>query len=167
MAKAKESIGFYDDRFGKISYEPDEHMFLFRFTEILGFGNRPNHDENSSESSQSEISVPDGYLIAMPNFIGRMRNDVEGNSQYADFTIVFEEENNSEYVEGMIFEQSVKYKTEVEKGSTVVLKVSKGYEKVEMPSFVGSTIEETTEKLSELGINYQLEDIVHLYSLHN
>ncbi|MBQ3537120.1 MAG: radical SAM protein [Clostridia bacterium] len=28
VAEAKESIGFYDDRFGKISYEPDEHMFL-------------------------------------------------------------------------------------------------------------------------------------------
>ncbi|MBQ6579632.1 MAG: PASTA domain-containing protein, partial [Oscillospiraceae bacterium] len=130
--------------------------FVFRFTEILGFGNKERPENSSSESSQSEVSVPDGYLIAMPNFIGRMRNDVEGNSQYADFTIVFEEENNSEYVEGMIFEQSVKYKTEVEKGSTVVLKVSKGYEKIEMPSFIGSTIEETTLKLSELKINYQL-----------
>ena len=130
--------------------------FVFRFTEILGFGNKEKPNGSSSESSQSEVSVPEGYLITMPNFIGRMKNDVEGNSQYADFTIVFEEENNSEYVEGMIFDQSVKYKTEVEKGSTVVLKVSKGYEKVEMPSFVGSTIEETTEKLSELGINYQL-----------
>ena len=130
--------------------------FVFRFTEILGFGNKERPENSSSEISQSEISVPDGYLIAMPNFIGRMRNDVEGNSQYADFTIVFEEENNSEYVEGMIFEQSVKYKTEVEKGSTVVLKVSKGYEKIEMPSFIGSTIEETTLKLSELKINYQL-----------
>ena len=129
--------------------------FVFRFTEILGFGNK-ERPENSSESSQSEISVPEGYLIAMPNFIGRMRNDVEGNSQYADFTIVFEEENNNEYVEGMIFEQSVRYKAEVEKGSTVVLKVSKGNEKIEMPSFIGSTIEETTIKLSELRINYQL-----------
>ena len=130
--------------------------FVFRFTEILGFGNKERPENSSSEISQSEISVPDGYLIAMPNFIGRMRNDVEGNSQYADFTIVFEEENNNEYVEGMIFDQSVKYKTEVEKNSTVVLKVSKGYEKIEMPSFIGSTIEETTLKLSELKINYQL-----------
>ena len=130
--------------------------FVFRFTEILGFGNKERPENSSSEISQSEISVPDGYLIAMPNFIGRMRNDVEGNSQYADFTIVFEEENNNEYVEGMIFEQSVRYKAEVEKGSTVVLKVSKGNEKIEMPSFIGSTIEETTLELSELGINYQL-----------
>ncbi len=130
--------------------------FVFRFTEILGFGNKERPENSSSESSQSEVSVPEGYLITMPNFIGRMRNDVEENSQYADFTIVFEEENNSEYVEGMIFEQSVKYKTEVEKGSTVVLKVSKGYEKIEMPSFIGNTVEETTLRLSELGINYQL-----------
>ena len=56
----------------------------------------------------------------------------------------------------MIFDQSVKYKTEVEKGSTVVLKVSKGYEKIPMPGFIGKNIEEVTAKLSELGINYQL-----------
>lgn len=28
ISLAKNPIGFYDDRFGKISYEPDEHMFL-------------------------------------------------------------------------------------------------------------------------------------------
>lgn len=28
VSLAKNPIGFYDDRFGKISYEPDEHMFL-------------------------------------------------------------------------------------------------------------------------------------------
>ena len=130
--------------------------FMFRYTEILGFGNRKEQPGSSSENSQSEVSVPDGYLITMPNFIGRMRTDVENNVQYADFNIVFEEANNSEYVEGMIFEQSVKYKSEVEKGSTVVLKVSKGYEKVLMPGFIGRTIEETTLALSEMGINYQL-----------
>ena len=130
--------------------------FVFRYTEILGFGNRKEQPGSSSENSQSEVSVPEGYLITMPNFIGRMRTDVENNVQYADFNIVFEEENNSEYVEGMIFDQSVKYKSEVEKGSTVVLKVSKGYEKVLMPGFIGRTIEETTLALSEMGINYQL-----------
>ena len=129
--------------------------FMFRYTEILGLGNR-KEQPGSSETSQSEVSVPEGYLIAMPNFIGRMRTDVENNAQYSDFNIVFEEANNSEYVEGMIFEQSVKYKSEVEKGTTVVLKVSKGYEKVLMPGFVGKNIEEVTAALSEMGVNYQL-----------
>ncbi|MBE6892787.1 MAG: PASTA domain-containing protein [Ruminococcaceae bacterium] len=130
--------------------------FVFRYTEILGFGNKPKPEDPSSENSQSDVSAPEGYLMAMPNFVGRMRTDVENNQQYSDFNIVFEEENNSEYVEGMIFDQSVKYKTEVEKGSTVVLKVSKGYEKIPMPGFIGKNIEEVTAKLSELGINYQL-----------
>lgn len=130
--------------------------FVFRYTEILGFGNKPNNSEESSETSQSEVSEPEGYLITMPNFVGRMKDDVENNAQYSDFNIVFEEENNSGYVEGMIFDQSVKYKTEVEKGSTVVLKVSKGYEKVLMPGCIGKDINEVTLTLSEMGINFQL-----------
>ena len=130
--------------------------FVFRYTEILGFGNKEKPGKEPSENSQSEVYVPEGYLVAMPNFVGRMKNDVEGNIQYADFIIVFEEENNNEYVEGMIFEQSVRYKTEVEKGSTVVLKVSKGYEKIEMPNLVGMNLDEATAELYELGINFQL-----------
>lgn len=130
--------------------------FVFRFTEILGFGNKERPGKEPSENIQSEVSVPEGYLIAMPNFVGRMRTDVENNAQYSDFNIVFEEANNSEYVEGMIFEQSVKYKSEVEKGSTVVLKVSKGHEKIEMPNLIGMDLDEATAKLYELGINFQL-----------
>lgn len=131
--------------------------FLFRFTEILGFGNRndPEDPSSSQVSEEEEPSVP-GYLISMPNFIGRMRADVENNTQYSSFNIVFEEENNNEYVEGMIFDQSVKYRTEVEEGTTVVLKVSKGPEKVPMPECIGMTLEETTGKLTELGITFQL-----------
>lgn len=130
--------------------------FLFRFTEILGFGNRKDPEESSSSVSEEQEPSTQEYLISMPNFVGRMKNDVENNSQYASFNLVFEEENNNEYVEGMIFEQSVKYRTEVEEGTTVVLKVSKGPEKVPMPDCFGMTVEEVTGKLTELGITFQL-----------
>ncbi len=129
--------------------------FLFRYTEILGLGNRKDPDEDlSSEISQSE-DVDNEYLISMPNFIGRMKVDVEGNEQYASFDIIFEEENNNEYVEGMIFDQSVKYRTEVSEGSSVILKVSKGPEKVPMPYCVGMTLEDATRLLTELQISFQ------------
>ena len=129
--------------------------FLFRFTEILGFGNRRDPEENSSESSQSEVIENNDYLISVPNFVGRMRNDVEGNSNYSDFVLVFEEANNNSYTEGMIFEQSVKYKTEVEKGTTITIKVSKGAEKIPMPNLVGMTLDEASAALVELGINFK------------
>ncbi len=129
--------------------------FLFRFTEILGFGNRPKPEESSSQNSQSEVIDNSGYLISVPNFVGRMRDDVEGNSTYSDFELVFEEENNDSYAEGMIFDQSVKYKTEVKKGAVITLKVSKGAEKIPMPNLVGMTLEEASAALSELKINFQ------------
>lgn len=132
--------------------------FLFRYTEVLGFGNRSNLESSgsSSENSGYNDSEPEGYLIAVPNFIGRMRTNVENNGDYENFNLVFEEENNSDYVEGMIFEQSVKYRTEVEEGTTIVLKVSLGAEKVPMPDLIGKTLEEATAILSELQISYQL-----------
>ncbi len=128
--------------------------FLFRFTEILGFGNRPGPEDISSESSSSEFEE-NQYLIGMPNFIGRMKADVENNPQYSSFEIIFEEENNNEYVAGMIFDQSVKYRTEVEEGSSVVLKVSKGPEKIAMPDCVGMSLEDATRLLTELQISFQ------------
>ncbi len=132
--------------------------FLFKYTEVLGFGNRSNLDnsESSYESSSYDDTEPNGYLLSVPNFVGRMRANVENNSDYAKFDLVFEEENNNEYVEGMIFEQSVKYRTEVEEGATIVLKVSKGPEKVPMPELIGMTIEEATAVLTEMGISFQI-----------
>ena len=130
--------------------------FLFKYTEILGFGNRDNFESSSSESSQTSEEQTNSYLLVMPNFIGRMRADVENNSQYSDFEIIFEEENNNQYVEGMIFDQSVKYRTEVEEGTSVVLKVSKGPEKIPMPSCIGRNLEEVTLELTGLGINFQV-----------
>ena len=130
--------------------------FVFRYTEILGFGNRENIDNSESESSEESGSEPNSYLLVMPNFIGRMKTDVENNPQYSDFEVVFEEENNNQYVEGMIFDQSVKYRTEVEEGTQVVLKVSKGPEKIPMPACIGRPIDEVTLELTELGISFQL-----------
>jgi len=130
--------------------------FVFRYTEILGFGNRKDPDKSSSESSQSEISENREYAIVMPNFVGRMKVDVENNTQYSEFNIVFEEENNNDYVAGMIFDQSVKYKTEVEKGTTVVLKVSMGPEKIPMPACIGKDVSEVSAMLTQLGISFQL-----------
>ncbi len=130
--------------------------FLFRYTELLGFGNKKK-DPDSSGASISEIQEDNGkeYALVVPNFIGRTRENVEGNEQYQSFNLVFEEENNPSYNAGMIFEQSVSYKSQVEAGTTIVLKVSLGPETVEMPNCVGMSFEEAVELLSGMGISYQ------------
>ena len=80
---------------------------------------------------------------------------MEGNETYHQFKLVFEEENNSSYPEGMIFDQSIKDKSQVDEGTEIVLKVSVGPEKVPMPQCVGTTIEEARAALDALGIVYQ------------
>ena len=131
--------------------------FLFRYSkELLGFGNSNKSSSSVSDSEIDEISDGNGgYDVVVPNFVGRYREKVEGNETYHQFKLVFEEENNSSYPEGMIFDQSIKDKSQVDEGTEIVLKVSVGPEKVPMPQCVGKTIEEARAALDALGIVYQ------------
>lgn len=131
--------------------------FVFRFSkELLGFGNSNKSSSSVSDSEIDEISDGNGgYDVVVPNFVGRYREKVEGNETYHQFKLVFEEENNSSYPEGMIFDQSIKDKSQVDEGTEIVLKVSKGPEKVPMPQCMGKTIEEARAELDALGIVYQ------------
>lgn len=131
--------------------------FLFRYSkELLGFGNGNKSSSSVSDSEIDEISDGNGgYDVVVPNFVGRYRDKVEGNETYHQFKLVFEEENNSSYPEGMIFDQSIKDKSQVVEGTEIVLKVSVGPEKVPMPQCVGKTIEEARAALDALGIVYQ------------
>ncbi len=131
--------------------------FVFRFSkEFLGIGKNNTSNSSASESGIEEISNGNGsYDVVVPNFIGRYREKVEGNETYHQFNLVFEEENNSSYPEGMIFEQSIKDKTQVAEGTEIVLNVSKGPEKVPMPQCVGKTLEEARAELDALGIVYR------------
>ena len=131
--------------------------FLFRYSkELLGFGNSNKSSSSVSDSEIDEISDGNGgYDVVVPNFVGRYREKVEGNETYHQFKLVFEEENNSSYPEGMIFDQSIKDKSQVDEGTEIVLKVSVGPEKVPMPQCVGRTIEEARAALDALGIVYQ------------
>ena len=130
--------------------------FLFRYTELIGFGNRKEKESSETSSDVGEESnLPSEYAISVPNFVGRQREKVEGSEQYAMFDLVFVEESNLSYTEGMIFEQSIAYRTQVEEGETIVLKVSTGPEKVPMPQCVGMNFDEAVALLSDQGIAFQ------------
>lgn len=130
--------------------------FVFRFPEVIGIVRNNNSGSSVSESSNEEGSNDEGTVnFGAPGLVGRYRKDVEGNEKYQQFNLVFVEENNSSYPEGMIFEQSIKKDTQVAEGTEIVLKVSKGPEKVPMPQCVGKTLEEARAELDALGIVYQ------------
>ena len=130
--------------------------FVFRFPEVIGIVRNNNSGSSVSESSNEESSNDEGTVnFGAPGLVGRYRKDVEGNEKYQQFNLVFVEENNSSYPEGMIFEQSIKKDTQVAEGTEIVLKVSVGPEKVPMSQCVGMTIEEARAALDALGIVYQ------------
>lgn len=124
---------------------------------ILGISGNSGHSGINESNAYMDNSSgnEDEYLVTVPNFIGRMKSDVEGNNLYEQFNLVFEESENQNYTEGMIFEQSVKYRTQVNEGYTITLKVSTGAAKVPMPQVVGYSLGEAENILNEAGIVYQ------------
>lgn len=128
-------------------------LILKEYENTLG----PGREESSSRNPfTSETEMSGEETVTVPNFIGRMQKDVEGNTLYEDFGLVFEEEYNSEYPAGMIFEQSVNAKANVRPGMAITLKVSKGPETTVMPNMVGRTVEDAEKAMRELKITYQL-----------
>lgn len=121
---------------------------LFDFNKSKEKGNT---DQLITETNSDK--EPD-YMVTCPNFIGRLRSNVEGNELYSQFTLNFVEEKSQSYSEGMIFEQSISYRTKVPEGTVITLKVSTGPEKVSMPNVIGDSLEVAQRKLDELGISY-------------
>lgn len=112
---------------------------------------------SASESSETDSSnVGDGYIL--PDFRGGFFTTVSTSPQYAYLifnpTYVF----NSEYAAGQIIDQDIEPQTPVFSGTEINVTVSKGPEKVPLPSYSGMTAEEYAAKLSELGIKYRTEE---------
>ena len=64
---------------------------------------------------------------------------------------------DEELAKGTVIETDPAADTEVEKDSEVILKVSKGLEKVEVPDVVNMTTEEATAALEDKGFNVSLQ----------
>lgn len=112
-----------------------------------------------SQSSSGGIFGPN-FLADnnVPNFVGMSREDVEGTALYAEkYNLSFREEQNDDYAEGVIFNQSPDAGTPMQNKGTVVLYVSTGPATVPMPDVAGKTVEEASKILDSYGIvNYEV-----------
>lgn len=93
-------------------------------------------------------------LIDVPDFVGQNYSDVT-NNEYNSKNFKFEkrETHNASYAEGVIISQSISPNTQTEKGTTIILTVSKGKETVVFPSsgIIGAKYEDAAKILLNAG----------------
>ena len=90
--------------------------------------------------------------VELPNFFGMDISDVKGNPEYASFNFIIDEEYSQDYDEGVIFAQSPKAPKNVKENAVITLRVSKGIQRVEVPSVSGYTLDEAKAALDEANL---------------
>lgn len=88
--------------------------------------------------------------ITIPNFVGMSITDAR--AEYGDkLNFITQEENNDEYAEGVIFEQSIAEGEVKKEGVEIELKVSKGPKTEIIPDLTNQTFEDARNQLEKLG----------------
>lgn len=103
---------------------------------------------DSSENSKPKIEVPD--------FVGSLYDGL--NEFYTkNLQIIPTYDYNDKYEKGKIYEQDIEPKQQVDSGSKVNVKVSKGPKNVPIPEYAGLTEKDYVSKLTEMGIKYEIQ----------
>ena len=93
-------------------------------------------------------------LVDVPNFVGRMYEDIMDDTYYSNnFKIEKVDTYSSTVEEGMVISQNVNVDTKVSKGSTITLTVSKGREMITFPTsgIIDTKYEDAAKILAGMG----------------
>lgn len=92
--------------------------------------------------------------VTVPDFCsaGYTESDVKNTGTWnAMFKITFSYEYSKEFEAGVVFEQSIAANSEVDEGSAIVLKVSKGIETADVPDVGGMSKDDAVNELEKAG----------------
>ena len=90
----------------------------------------------------------------VPDLIGQSWDDLRVSNQYPDFVIEMdgEPQYNSEYGQGVIYDQEPEEGANVKVGSTIRVRVSRGAQTVSLPDFAGWDAVQARAQLEEWGL---------------
>lgn len=111
-----------------------------------------NNDTNVTTNIEETTLGQD--LVIVPNFLANRYVSVVNQASYTSkFTFVMEEAYDDEITEGYIISQSVPANSSVERGTTIILTVSLGKEKITLPkiSGIGMTYDKAKDLLTNIG----------------
>ncbi len=121
-------------------------------------------EPSSSSSSSSGLNIAAGPMMEagnkVPNFIGNSLESIQATPLYTEnYFFSIREEENDDYAEGIVFNQSPEQGAPMQNKGTVVLYVSKGAPMIPMPNVTGRTVDEAIQILNAAGFspdNYQV-----------
>jgi serine/threonine-protein kinase len=89
--------------------------------------------------------------VPVPNVISKPVADAQAQLTAEGFQPQVQEEDNDNFAPGTVFNQDPLGGTRVDKGSTVVLKVSRGNATLRVPGVIGSTVDQAEQTLLAQG----------------
>ena len=112
----------------------------------ISFGN------GGADGTANAVSQTEAELITVPKFIERSYVDIGSNPVFMqNFKFEPKYVYDDTVAEGYIIDQSVKPDEKVPKGTTIILYVSNGKEKIVLPNVTGANYDEAAAQLTELG----------------
>ena len=115
----------------------------------------PPYAENYAikEGSTINVIISKGRnLVRVPKVVGKKVDEATNELETLGLLVNVEEEYNKKVEAGYVIEQSVEAKTEIDAGETIVIKVSKGTEKVTVPDLTGKTEDVAKDMITESGL---------------
>ena len=114
----------------------------------------PEKNKKIKEDTVIKVVVSKGIeKVTMPKLIGEKESDAVQMLEELGLQFEVEEETNKKVEAGVVFEQDIDAGTEINKGSTVKIKISAGAQKVQVPSVIGSTESEAKSTLTKAGLS--------------
>lgn len=129
------------------------------FPELIGKAPLVSSSSSSEEEQSSDSSAQSQPEV--PSFVGKYVNVVYEDPEYsAKYTFRITEEYSDQYPTGIIFSQKVTQPIPQNGEIVVNLIVSKGSKVIPMPNLVGGRVEYAMKTLDDLGIPYQIFEVV-------
>jgi serine/threonine-protein kinase len=119
----------------------------------------PPEGSTARKGSTVTLAVSRGKeRAAVPDVVGRPRDEAERLLQDAGFKTAVSEEESEDEDPGTVLRQEPAAGTQVAQGATVDLVVAKAPEEVPVPGVIDSTEEEATQALEDAGFKVRTDD---------
>lgn len=119
-------------------------MTVFKDKLNFNFGKAP--ESTSVQTEQYQV----------PNFVGGNYIDITTNKVFTScFDIQIQEVYSEDTKEGYVISQNIAPDTMVDKGSSIILTVSKGVETIILPNVQGKIFDEVYQQLTDLGFDVE------------
>ena len=113
----------------------------------------PKAGEKATKGSKVDIMISQGHeKITVPDVTGKTLSEATSTLTSAGFSVNSSEEASNNVASGLVISTDPRAGSEVQKGSIVNVKVSKGADKVSVPNITGLSLSDARAKAESVGL---------------